>query len=133
VDPFATFGSAPPSPGGAVFTTRPTSLRICVYHAGSDAADTQFSAGATVTGATEDTLLAGLASARQSGPCTPPRALFAIISAASGSAVGTSVFVELGGCDRVLRYGPPGNVLTSLRMGQATPAAVALVEAVTHL
>jgi hypothetical protein len=51
----------------------------------------------------------------------------------SGSADGTSVSVELGGCDRVLRYGPPGNVLTSLRMGQATPAAVALIEAVTHL
>jgi hypothetical protein len=35
IDPFATFGSAPPSPGGAAFSTRPASLRICVYDSGS--------------------------------------------------------------------------------------------------
>jgi hypothetical protein len=31
VDPFATFGSAPPSPGGAAFTAPPTSLLTCLY------------------------------------------------------------------------------------------------------
>jgi hypothetical protein len=40
IDPFATFGSAPPSPspGSTVSTTRPTSLRICGYDSGSGGA-----------------------------------------------------------------------------------------------
>jgi hypothetical protein len=140
INPFATFGSAPPSPGGAVFTTRPASLRICMYGSGGgggggggggDGGEAQFARGATVTGTTESALLAGLTSARQAGTCTPPRASFAIVSD-GGSQAGPSVFVELGGCDRVLRYGSQGNLMTALRMGQATPAAVAIIESAIH-
>ena len=62
-DPFLSYGSLRPSPGGTGLGTRPASLRICVYTSGGAAGTTQFVRAATVTGSAESDLLAGLSGA----------------------------------------------------------------------
>jgi hypothetical protein len=127
-DPFAMYGSLRPSSGGSVFGAAPASLRICVYNSGGTASTPQFARAATVTGATETSLLAGLSGARRTTVCTLPRPMFAVVEG-PGSPV---VYVELGGCNRVLRYESKAGGLMGLSIGQATPEAVATIESVTH-
>ncbi len=128
-DPFLVYGSPRSSPGGDVYTTRPASLRICVYSsAGTNAS--QFLRAATVTGATENVLLAGLSGARGSSLCTLPHPMFAVVQGEGARAC--LVYVELGGCHRVLRYVTGSTGLMGLSTGQASPQAVAVIERVTR-
>jgi hypothetical protein len=128
-DPFLLYGTPRPSPGGEVYTTRPASLRICVYSA-SGANTSQFLRGTTVTGQTENVLLSGLSGARGSNLCTLPHSKFAVVEGGSPNAA--TVYVELGGCDRVFRYQTGSGGLMGMSTGQATTAAVAIIEQVTH-
>ncbi len=127
-DPFLAYGSLRPSPGGAVLGTQPARLRICVYASGGATGTAQFVRAATVTGATASQLLAGLSGAGRPTLCSLPHAKFAVI----GGAGAPLIYVELGGCDRVLRFESGTGGLMGLSTGQATPAAVATIESLTH-
>jgi len=129
-DPFFVYGSPRPSPGGAIYTTRPAALRICVYSVGGNVNTSQFLRGTTVTGATESALLAGLSGARTTSMCTLPHAQFAVIAGDSPST--PLIYVELGGCYRVLRYETEAGGLMGMSTGQATQQAVAIIDTVTH-
>lgn len=130
-DPFILYGTSPkPSAGGAVYTAPPASLRICVYSAGSAATAAQFLRGTTVTGSTENVLLAGLSGARSGSLCTLPHSMFAVVQGESAGA--PLVYVELGGCNRVLRYATESGGLMGISTGQATSQAVSIIEDVTH-
>jgi hypothetical protein len=126
-DPFVTYGSLRPSPGGAVFVPRPSSLRICVYSSGGTTSAAQFVRAATVTGSTESELLAGLSGAGRTSLCTLPQSTFAVIEG-PGTPL---IYVELGGCHRVLRYESGTGGLMGLSIGQATPGAVATIKSLT--
>jgi hypothetical protein len=127
-DPFVTYGSLRPSPGGAVFSARPSSLRICVYSSGGATSAAQFVRAAMVTGSTESDLLAGLSGAGRASLCTLPHSTFAVIEG-PGTPL---IYVELGGCHRVLRYESGTSGLMGLSIGQATPGAVVTIESVTR-
>lgn len=132
-DPFAMYGSLRPSAGGAVFPALPASLRICVYSAGAGGAGAgapRFVRSATVTGATERDLLAGVSGAGRTTLCTLPEQGFAVVGG-PGAQSASQVYVELGGCHRVLRYGPQAGGLAGMSTGQATVGAVATIESVT--
>jgi hypothetical protein len=106
-----------PSPGGPVFSTRPLSLRVCVYRDRSGPLDTFLVGGGLVSRAAETALLRGITTGRTSAACPRSHARFAaLLTPGLGSAV---VYVEIGGCHRVLR---PDN-----RIGQASPAALAII------
>lgn len=126
-DPFLTYGALPPSPGGAVLGTRPASLKICVYRSGGATNGARFARAATVTGVTEQRLLAGLSGAGRGTPCTLPHSSFAVIQG-GGSPL---VYVELGGCDRVFRYQSGASGPMGLSRGQASQDAVATIESAT--
>jgi hypothetical protein len=127
-DPFLSYGSLRPSPGGPGLGTRPASLRICVYTSGGALGTAQFVRAATVTGSTESELLAGVSGAGRASLCSLPHAKFAVL----GGAGAPLIYVELGGCDRVFRYESGAGGLMGLSTGQATPAAVATIESLTH-
>lgn len=130
-DPFAMYGSLSPSAGGTVLPARPASLRICVYDSGSGGAAStpQFVRAATVNGAAERGLLSGLSGAGRATPCTLPDQMFAVI----GGTGAPLIYVELGGCHRVLRYeSKAGGLTAGMTMGQATPGAVAAIESLTR-
>ncbi len=128
-DPFAMYGTLSPSAGGTVLPALPASLRICVYNSGSGAAGTpRFVRAATVTGAAERDLLAGLSGAGRATQCTLPGQMFAVIGG-TGSPL---IYVELGGCHRVLRNDSQAGGLMGMTMGQATPGAVAAIESLTR-
>jgi hypothetical protein len=129
-DPFAIYGPLRPSAGGAVFSAVPSSLRICAYSSGGTAGAPQFSGSATVTGTTEQDLLAGLSGAGHTTSCTQPEPGFAVIGG-PGVSGSSPIYVELGGCQRVLRSESPGGRLAGMSTGQATPAAVAVIESAT--
>jgi hypothetical protein len=128
-DPFlvSVSGSFTPSSGGVVFTSRPASLRICVY-AANGTIIARFLRGTTVTGQVESNLLAGLTGARRTAICGLPHASFAAVG---GEGAGDPlVFVELGGCNRVLRLETGSGV--GMPTGQASLQAVAIIETVTR-
>lgn len=129
-DPFAVYGSTRPSPGGAVYSALPASLRICVYASGGSANASQFLRGTTVTGSTVSSLLGGLSGAGSSSTCTAPETTFAVVGGDRPSS--PVVYVELGGCYRVLRFQPASGGVTSIATGHASAAAVAIIESVTH-
>jgi len=112
-----------PSPGGPVFSARPLSLRVCVYRDRSGPLDTYFVGGGRVSGAAETALLRGIAAGRTSAACPRPHARFAVLLPPGMG--GPVVYVEIGGCYRVLR---PDN-----RIGQASPAAVAIINRAQRL
>ncbi len=123
-DPFIVYGTAPrPSAGGQVYPTRPASLQVCVYSAGS--MNAQFMHGTTVTGPVENDLLAGLSGGRGSSMCTLPHSRFAVVEGGPGA---STVYVELGGCDRVFRYQTGSGGLMGISTGQANTAAEAIIE-----
>jgi hypothetical protein len=126
-DPFTLYGPLRPSAGGAVFPVLPASLRVCAYSAGSAAGAPRFTGSATLTGATERELLAGLSGAGRAALCTLPEPGFAVV----GGPGATQIYVELGGCHRVLRSQSQAGGLTGMSTGQATPGAVATIESVT--
>ena len=127
-DPFLAAGSLTPSPGGVVYAKAPASLRICVYSASGTAS--QFVRGTTVTGPVESTLLAGLTGARRTAMCGLPHSSFAVVG---GDAPGAPVvYVELGGCNRVLRYETGSGGLMGTSTGQASPRAIAIIETATR-
>ena len=127
-DPFTASESLRPSSGRGAFGPLPASLRICVYTSGGTTSAVQFVRSATVTGARESELIAGLSGAGRSSLCTLPHGKFAVL----GGANGPVIYVELGGCDRVVRYESGAGGLMGLSAGQATPGAVATIEALTH-
>ena len=129
-DPFSMYGPLRPSAGGSVFAAVPSSLRICAYSSGGTAGAPQFTGAATVTGSAERELLAGLSGTLRTTSCTRPEPGFAVIGGpgASGS---SPIYVELGGCQRVLRSESPAGRLAGMSTGQATPGAIATIEAVT--
>jgi len=120
---FAQRQSLRPSPGGPVFSARPLSLRVCVYRDRSGPLDTYFVGGGRVGGAAESALLRGIAAGRTSAACPRPHARFAVLLP-SGIG-GPVVYVEIGGCYRVLR---PDN-----QIGQASPAALAIINRAQRL
>jgi hypothetical protein len=135
-DPFTMYAPLRPSAGGAVFPAVPASLLICAYSSGGAAGAPQFTGSATVTGGAERGLLAGLSGAGRATVCTAREPGFAVVSApgaAGSSAVpgAGQMYVELGGCRRVLRYDSPAGRLTGMSTGQATTGAVATIESVT--
>ena len=111
-------GGMTPSAGGPLFRPMPKSLRVCIYRWAPDSLDTRFVRGGYVKGATEAKLLKGLTAGRSSVGCAISHTAFAIIQPA-GPASSNVAWVELGGCDRLLR----GNY----SVGQATRAAVAII------
>jgi hypothetical protein len=127
-DPFTASEALRPSSGRGALGPQPASLRICVYTSGGAASGAQFLRAATVTGPKELELLAGLVGAGRSGLCTLPHGKFAVL----GGPNGPMMYVELGGCDRVVRYESGAGGLMGLSVGQATPAAVATIESLTH-
>jgi hypothetical protein len=69
-------------------------------------------------GAAEIAVLQGITTGRNSAACPRPHARFAVLLPPG---IGTAVvYVEIGGCYRVLR---PGN-----RIGKAGPAALAIID-----
>jgi len=112
-----------PSPGGPVFSARPLSLRVCVYRDRSGPLDTYFVGGGRVSGAAESALLRGITTGRTSAACPRPHARFAVLLPPGIG--GPVVYVEIGGCHRVLR---PDN-----RIGQASPAALAIINRAQRL
>lgn len=129
-DPFALYDSTQPSAGGAVFSALPPSVRICVYSTGGAANTAQFLRGTSVTGSTETALLTGLSGARSNGVCQASHSMFAVVQAQAPNA--PVVYVELGGCNRVLRSGSVGGRLVGMSIGQASAQAVAIIENATH-
>jgi hypothetical protein len=135
-DPFTMYGSLQPSAGGAVFPAIPSSLRICAYSAGGAASAPRFTGSATVTGGAERDLLAGLSGAGRATLCAQPEPGFAVIAGPGASGASAipgagQIYVELGGCHRVLRYESQAGGLTGISTGQATPGAVAAIESET--
>jgi len=117
LDGFAHGQSLRPSPGGPVFSSRPTSLQICVYRDRPGPLNTYLVGGSRVSGAAETALLRGIVAGRTSAACPRPHVMFALLlPPRMGS---PPAYVEIGGCHRVLR---PGN-----RIGQASPAALAII------
>lgn len=108
-----------PSPGGPVFSTRPAQLRVCVYsdQDQSDPTDTYLTGGGLVSGSTETRLLTGIAGSRGTATCAKPHTSFAVLLPVRSGA--QPAYVELGGCQRVLR---PDN-----RVGQASAAALTII------
>jgi hypothetical protein len=127
-DPFTAYGSLRPSAGGPVFGTSPASLRICVYGSGAAGSAPRFLRAATVAGTAERELITGLSGAGRVTVCSLPRSAFAVI----GGPGSPLIYVELGGCYRVLRYEAVAGRLMRLSVGQATPGAVAVIKSVTH-
>jgi hypothetical protein len=127
-DPFIGSESLSPSSGRGALGAQPASLRICVYTSGGASSAVQFVRAATVRGTAEHELLAGLTGAGRAGLCTLPHGKFAVL----GGPNGPVIYVELGGCDRVVRYESGAGGLMGLSAGQATPAAVATIESLTH-
>jgi hypothetical protein len=105
------------SPGGQVFSPRPRTLQVCVYRDRSGPLDTFLVGGSRISGTTETTLLTGIAAGRSSATCSQPHTMFAVLLP---SGIGQAAYVEIGGCQRVLR---PDN-----RIGQASPAALAIID-----
>jgi len=101
-----------------------------VYTASVSATAAQFVRGTTVSGPAESELLSGLSGARSSSLCTLPRPTFAVVGGAGRN--DQVVYVELGGCDRVVRYQTGSGGLMGISAGQATPGAVAMIESLTH-
>jgi len=126
-DPFTMYGALRPSAGGALFPAAPASLRVCVYSSGTAGGAPRFTGSATVTGATERELLAGLSGAGRATRCTLPEAGFAVL----GGSGQPQAYVELGGCQRVIRYESQPGGLAGMSTGQATQGAVATIESVT--
>jgi hypothetical protein len=128
-DPFISGGSLRLSPGTGP-GTRPASLRICVYTSGMSgvAGTARFVRAATVTGSAASELLAGVSGAGRAGLCSLPHDKFAVL----GGAGAAQIYVELGGCDRVLRYESGAGGPMGLSKGQATPGAVATIESLTR-
>ena len=127
-DPFTGSEWLRPSSGRGVLGPQPASLQICVYTSGGATSAVQFVRAATVKGTAERELLAGLTGAGRAGLCTLPHGKFAVL----GGPNGPVIYVELGGCDRVVRYESGAGGLMGLSAGQATPAAVAAIESLTH-
>ena len=127
-DPFTGSESLRPSSGRGALGPQPASLRICVYTSGGATSAVQFVQATTVKGTAERELLAGLAGAGRASLCTLPHGKFAVL----GGPDGPVIYVELGGCDRVVRYESGAGGLMGLSAGQATPAAVATIESLTH-
>jgi hypothetical protein len=129
-DPFTEPESPLVSSDLAANNAAPSSLRICVYSSGGSSLTSKFLRGATVTGATVITLLAGLSGASHIPVCTLPHSMFAVVGGQRTSA--PTMYVELGGCDRVYRYGSTAGGVMNVSMGQATAQAVAIIEAATQ-
>jgi hypothetical protein len=126
-NPFTMYGPLRPSAGGALFSAVPASLRVCSYSSSAATGALRFTGSATVTGATEQELLAGLSGAGRATLCTLPEPGYAVV----GNPGQQQVYVELGGCHRVIRYESQAGGLTGMAAGQATPGAVATIESVT--
>ena len=111
-------GGMTPSAGGPLFRPMPKSVRVCIYRWAPDSLDTRFVRGGSISGATEGKLLKGLTAGRSSVGCAISHRAFAVIQPA-GPESSNVAWVELGGCDRLLR----GNY----SVGQATRAAIAII------
>ena len=62
--------------------------------------------------------------------CGLPHSSFAVVG---GGGPGTPVvYVELGGCNRVLQYETGSGGLMGISTGQATPRAIAIIETATR-
>jgi hypothetical protein len=129
-DPFLASGSVRPSASGTVYAATPASLQICVYTASVSANTAQFVRGTSVSGPAESELLSGLSGTRGSTLCTLPHPMFAVVGGAGAKS--PVIYVELGGCDRVVRYLTESGGLMGISTGQATPGAVAMIESLTH-
>jgi len=134
----------PARPGSPV-RGRPASLTICLYRddpatnvpdgptvSGSLIPVGSFVGGGTVSGSTEAALLKGISGGRQSTGCSRKHPEFAVLS---GKAEQANTFVEIGGCNRVLRIDFVIDKVARVareqdKIGQGTPQAIALIEKV---
>jgi hypothetical protein len=133
-----------PAGAGSTIGGHPASITLCVYRdtnpalnhpdgstlLGSQMPVGDFVAGRRVSGTTEAALLEGLRPGRSTTGCEREQPEFATVVSAAKQ---WNTFIELGGCDRVLRISlVAGNQPHTDReidgIGQATPRAVALVE-----
>ena len=104
------------TPSGPVFSPRPAAVLVCIYNARSSA----LVRGGTVFGSAETAMLIGLADRGNAAHCSASPPQFAVIQ--SESAADQVAWVELGGCDRVLR---PDN-----SVGYASAAALKIIGSV---
>jgi hypothetical protein len=130
---------------GTAISGHPASLTVCAYRdtnpalnhpdgptiLGSQIPVGRFVAGGRVSGGLLTVLLAALRPGRRSAGCTREQPEFALVIPTGGQQ--TNTFVELGGCDRVLRLGlrpgrqPETDVQTD-SIGQATPRGITILE-----
>jgi hypothetical protein len=109
------------SSGGPLFSSRPHAVLVCVYRYVAGPQDTNLIRSGVLTGATETALLTGLSAERGSASCKVGHTRFAVLQASTAVTGSNQVaWVELGGCDRVLR---PDNTV-----GQASRAAIKIIQ-----
>jgi hypothetical protein len=87
---------------GPVFKGRPTTLTVCVFR-DVPGMTGDFVSGGRISGAGAATVLHGISGGRRSTGCARPHAMFAVLWPAATGQAGPTAYVELGGCDRVLR------------------------------
>lgn len=117
-----------PAAPGAVFKRKPAALTVCVFRDPGN-----FVRGGRISGAAAARVLHGISGGRRSPACTRRHAMFAVLWPRATGQTGPTAYVELGGCDRVLRI---VDVIHRSRMiavehdeiGQASPAAIRVIE-----
>lgn len=118
--------------GGPIFKGKPAMLTVCVFRDVSGSTG-DFVRGGRISGPTAATVLRGISGARRSPKCATPHAMFAVLWPTATGQAGPTAYVELGGCDRVLRI---HEVIHRSRMvavehdelGQATSAVIGIIE-----
>ena len=104
------------SPGGPIFSPQPAAVLVCIYRSQSS----ELARSGTISGSAETTVLQGLESSASTARCSAKPAQFAVIQ--SETKIPQVAWVELGGCDRVLR---PDNTV-----GYASAAALKIIAGV---
>jgi hypothetical protein len=110
-EPAGGAGALQPTPGGPVFETAPTTVRVCIYRT-EDFESGSFVRGFRLDASQTDRLLEAMTYAGPSGSCADARSFAVIVASPELTAQ-----VELGGCWRVARPNLTG-------LGTADAAAV---------
>ncbi len=130
-------GALYPAVAGPVFKGRPTSVTVCVFRDAPGMTGDLVRDG-KLSGASAATVLRGMSGGRRSTGCAGSHAMFAVLWPTATGQTGPTAYVELGGCDRVLRI---HDVINRSKMiavehdeiGRASPAAIGTIEHVDAL
>jgi hypothetical protein len=121
-----------PSASGPVFKGHPAAVTVCVFHdvPGSTG---KFLRGGAVNGAAATTLVHSISAGRRFTGCAKSHAMFAVLWPMATGQAGPTAYVELGGCERVLRidYIIHRSQMVALEhdeIGQASSAAIRVIE-----